>query len=137
MVDADASVVPGGVVDDLNEHVPSRPRDDQARTGGGAGDLLADPECDGACAPTDLLGARAELGDDGHGLLARLSGLAADDLAGVAHALALVRVGLAELADVGGDLADLLLVDARRPMNFVGLSTAKVMPSGASTRPGG
>src|SRR4029077_19243791 len=41
-----------------------------------------------------------------------LSDLALDDLAGVSHALALVRVGLAELADVRGDLADLLLVDA-------------------------
>ena len=33
-------------------------------------------------------------------------------LAGVAHTLALVGLGLADLADVGGDLADGLLVDA-------------------------
>src|SRR6201999_689563 len=45
-------------------------------------------------------------------LLARLPDLAADDLALVTHALALVRVGLAQLADGGSDLADLLLVDA-------------------------
>src|SRR5690606_38824319 len=44
-------------------------------------------------------------------LLTSLSGLAADDLARVAHALALVRLGLADLADVRCDLADLLLVD--------------------------
>ena len=62
--------------------------------------------------------------------LTSLSDLAADVLARVAHALALVGLGLAQLADVGGDLADLLLVDARRPSR-VGLSTAKVMPSGA------
>jgi hypothetical protein len=37
--------------------------------------------------------------------------LAADVLARVADALALVRLGLAQLADVGRDLADLLLVD--------------------------
>src|SRR6476646_906573 len=45
-------------------------------------------------------------------LLTRLPDLELDLLALVADALALVRVGLAELADVGGDLADLLLVDA-------------------------
>src|SRR5947209_5898371 len=45
-------------------------------------------------------------------LLARLSGLATDDLALVAHTFALVGLGLADLADVGRDLADLLLVDA-------------------------
>src|SRR6188768_2552556 len=44
--------------------------------------------------------------------LARLSGLALDVLAGVPDALALVRLGLADLANVGGHLADLLLVDA-------------------------
>ena len=47
-----------------------------------------------------------------HGLLTRLSDLAADDFALVLDALGLVRVGLAQLADVGRDLADLLLVDA-------------------------
>src|SRR3954468_14612998 len=45
-------------------------------------------------------------------LLPGLSGLALDALAGVADALALVGLGLADLADVGGDLADRLLVDA-------------------------
>src|SRR5438045_7441467 len=44
--------------------------------------------------------------------LAGLAGLAADLLAGVANALALVRLGLAGRADPGGDLADELLVDA-------------------------
>src|SRR3546814_4063181 len=41
-----------------------------------------------------------------------LAGLADDVLALVPHALALVRLGLAEVADLGGHLADLLLVDA-------------------------
>src|SRR4051812_20920933 len=45
-------------------------------------------------------------------LLTGLSDLAAHVLARVPHALALVRLRLADLADVGGDLADLLLVDA-------------------------
>src|SRR5690349_17068780 len=44
--------------------------------------------------------------------LAGLAGLAADVLTGVAHALALVRLGLAGGANLGGDLADKLLVDA-------------------------
>src|SRR6188472_3978548 len=44
--------------------------------------------------------------------LAGLAGLAADVLAGVAHALALVRLGLAGRADLRGDLADEFLVDA-------------------------
>src|SRR5581483_8350187 len=47
-----------------------------------------------------------------HDLLTSLPDLAADDLALVPHALALVRVGLAELANSRGDLADQLLVDA-------------------------
>src|SRR6478672_9032140 len=45
-------------------------------------------------------------------LLGGLAGLALHALAGVADALALVRLGLAELANVGGDLADELLVEA-------------------------
>src|SRR5688572_20231947 len=45
-------------------------------------------------------------------LLAGLPGLAQHLLAGVPDALALVRLGLADLADVGGHLADELLVDA-------------------------
>src|SRR5688500_17497377 len=44
--------------------------------------------------------------------LAGLAGLAADSLAGVLHALALVGLRLAGRADPGGDLADELLVDA-------------------------
>jgi hypothetical protein len=51
-----------------------------------------------------------------------LPDLAPDLLAGVPHALALVRVGLAQLAQVRRDLADLLLVDARTA-NRVGAST--------------
>src|SRR2546421_5122054 len=45
-------------------------------------------------------------------LLRRLAGLAQHALVDVADALALVRLGLADLADVGGHLADQLLVEA-------------------------
>src|SRR5262249_51451738 len=41
-----------------------------------------------------------------------LAGLALHALAQVAHALALVRLGFADLADVGGHLPDCFLVDA-------------------------
>ena len=44
MVEADASVRPACVVDDLDEHVTGRTVDDQARTRGGAFDLLADAQ---------------------------------------------------------------------------------------------
>src|SRR5919197_394893 len=53
-------------------------------------------------------GGRLLLGAD----LAGLAGLAADLLARVANALALVRLGLARCAHARGDLADELLVDA-------------------------
>src|SRR5690606_22608492 len=46
-----------------------------------------------------------------HSLLL-LAFLAHDALAGILHALALVGLGTAVLADLGGHLADLLLVDA-------------------------
>src|SRR4029077_4421504 len=45
-------------------------------------------------------------------LLGGLAGFALDALAGVADALALVGLGLAELANVGGHLSDELLVEA-------------------------
>ena len=44
MVEADARVWPGDVVDDLHEDVPGGPGHDQARTLGGAADLLAHPD---------------------------------------------------------------------------------------------
>src|SRR4249919_3320230 len=58
-------------------------------------------------------------------LLRRLAGLAHDALAGVTDALALVRLGLADLANVGRDLTDELLVvaahdDARRLRDLEG-----------------
>src|ERR1035437_1691491 len=43
--------------------------------------------------------------------LAGLAGLAADDLAEIVDALALVRLGLSGSSDLGGNLADQLLVD--------------------------
>src|SRR6185437_11488446 len=57
----------------------------------------------------DVLGGGLLLAAD----LAGLAGLAANLLAGVANALALVRLGLARRADASGDLADELLVDAQ------------------------
>src|SRR6478672_4663249 len=98
-----------GVVDDLDEDVTARARHHHARTQRGAVDLLADAQV--ATTASGALALRA-LDDHCHGLLTSLSDLAADVLAGVPHALALVRVGLAQLADVRGDLAVLLLVDA-------------------------
>ena len=119
------------VVDDLHDDVPGGTGHDEARTRGVPGIFLRtrkwrrwrEPTCAAVCLP--ILSAMPWL-------LTSLSDLAADVLAGVAHALALVRLGLAELADVGGDLADVLLVDAL-DRELGGLSTAKVMPSGAST----
>ena len=112
-VDADASVLAREVVDHLRDDVAGGAGHDQARTHRRTGDLLADAEWRGACrrppcrrCPCAILTLRA------HDLLTSLSDLAADDLAGVPHTLGLVRVGLAQLADVRSDLADLLLVDA-------------------------
>src|SRR6266571_5589308 len=101
------------VVDELGEDVPGGPVHGQPRPGGAAGDLLPHAHvpplprrrADGG------LPAPPALGGDSHVLLPSLPDLAAHLLAGVTHALALVRVGLAELADVRGDLADRLLVD--------------------------
>src|SRR5215475_6272049 len=41
-----------------------------------------------------------------------LAFLAEDELAGIFHALALIGLGLAEGSDLGGDMPDLLVVDA-------------------------
>src|SRR6478752_5233123 len=98
-----------GVVDNLDEEVTGGARHDEAGTARGAGDLLAT-----AHLATDAGGSLglAALDDHCHGLLTGLSDLATDLLARVANALALVRVGLAQLADVRRDLTDELLVDA-------------------------
>src|SRR4051794_21897834 len=98
----------GGVVDDLRGDVPGRPRHDETGPDRGAVDLLTDAQV--SAGPRTA--AQAGCLRCAHGLLARLSGLAANDLALVADTLALVRLRLADLADVGGGLADLLLVDA-------------------------
>ena len=100
------------VVDDLGHDVAVGARHDQARTLRRTGDVLADPDVatlDGSALVRVALG---DLYTVCHGLLTRLSDLAADDFALVLDALGLVRVGLAQLADVGRNLADLLLVDA-------------------------
>src|SRR5215469_5631463 len=101
------------VVHQLGEDVPGGPVHGQPRPGCAAGDLLAHAQM--APRPRGRAGAGLPappgLSGDSHVLLPSLSDLAADLLARVTHALALVRVGLAELADFRGDLADLLLVD--------------------------
>src|SRR5450631_4046037 len=97
------------VVDDLYEDVPARTRHDQAGTQRGAVDPLAHAQVTTTTRCALALGA---LDDQCHCLLTSLSDLAADLLACVANALTLVRVGLAQLANVCGDLADELLVDA-------------------------
>jgi len=58
------------------------------------------------------------------------------DFARVPHAFALVGLGLADPADVGGDLADSLLVDAFTTMRS-GVGTSNETPSGASMKTGG
>src|SRR5579872_6558163 len=110
-----------GVVDDLREHMPRGPVDDQPRPARAAGYLLPDPQMPPDAAGRALAGAGPHAtGGPGerpglcasHDLLTSLPDLAADDLALVPHALALVRVRLAELADARGHLADELLIDA-------------------------
>src|SRR5450759_3290979 len=97
------------VVDDLHEDVPAGSGHHQARTQRRAVDLLAHTVVTATTRGALALGA---LDDQCHGLLTSLSDLAADLLACVTNALALVRVGLTQLANVCGNLADELLVDA-------------------------
>src|SRR5665647_2578999 len=97
------------VVHDLDEDVPARTRHHQTRTQRRAVDLLAHAVVTATTRGALALGA---LDDQCHGLLTSLSDLAADLLACVTNALAFVRVRLAQLANVCGDLANELLVDA-------------------------
>src|SRR5262245_305599 len=102
----------GSVVDELAENVPRGAGHDQPRPVRAACDLLPDAQVPADSRRALTCVTLAGLHTDSHDLLTSLSDLAADDLALVAHTLALVRVGLAKLADIRGDLADLLLVDA-------------------------
>src|SRR4249919_89145 len=102
----------GDVVDKLAEDVPRRAGHDQPRPVGGACNLLPDAQVPADSRRALTCVTLTSLHTDSHDLLTSLSDLATDDLALVAHTLALVRVGFAELADICGDLADLLLVDA-------------------------
>src|SRR5699024_765442 len=79
---------------------------------GRTADLLAGTQL--ATGARSALRGKRLVGPDrnGHGLLTSLSSLAEDVLARVADTLALVGLGLAELADVGRSLTDDLLVDA-------------------------
>src|SRR5262249_31288689 len=105
------------VVDELGEDVPRGAGDDQPRPHRAARDLLAHPQVPprargspaGGAAPAAHVRSRPGAR---HVLLTSLPGLAADLFARVSHALALIGVWLAQLADVRGDLADLLLVNA-------------------------
>src|SRR5262245_33537477 len=105
------------IVDELGEDIPRRAVDDQPWPRRAARDLLAYPQMPpgargspaGGAAPAAHMRSRPGAR---HVLLTSLPGLAADLLARVPHALALVGVWLAKLADVRGDLADLLLVNA-------------------------
>src|SRR5215472_7693949 len=90
----------GRLVHELREHVPGRPGDHQPGARRAPGDLLPYPEV----ATRARLGARGGAAGDAavrpgpgarHLLLPSLPDLAADLLALVPHALALVRVGLA------------------------------------------
>ena len=91
----------GGIVDDLRIDVPARAVDRQARLAGGT---RAERGAHAAAAAI-------EEREFGHGLLL-LAFFAEDILAAILDALALVGLRLAPAADFGGDLADLLPVDA-------------------------
>lgn len=97
-----------GVVNNLGEHVARRARHHEAGTCGRARNLLAKAEV----ATLALYRLALALNCNTHGLLTRLSGLAANLLAGIADTLALVRLRLANLANVGGDFTYLLLIDS-------------------------
>src|SRR5580704_2239181 len=109
--------IPGRVVDELSECVLGRAGDDQPRSRRAALDLLAHAQVaalkrrNARRGPPRDAAVRSGPGAR-HVLLTSLPDLAADLLALVLHALALIRIGLAELADVGGYFAHLLLVDA-------------------------
>src|SRR5215469_6463048 len=106
-----------GVVDELGKRVLGRARDHQPRPRSAALDLLADtqvsplprgdPRGGAASNPAVCPGLGAR-----HFLLTSLPDLAADLFALVPHALALIGVRLAKLADIRGHFAHLLLVDA-------------------------
>src|ERR1700722_3874022 len=109
------------IVDDLREHVPRGPVDYQPRPARAAGDPLAYPQVPPNAAGRGLVSTRTHpprgacvrpgLGAS-HDLLTSLPDLAADLLTLIPHALALVRVRLAELTDSRRHLAHQLLVDA-------------------------
>ena len=123
--------VPGVVVDDLHEHVPAGPGHDETRPSSRAGDLLPDPDVTARPIGPPPCPGHASLAK-APCLLPSLSDLAADVLALVTHALALVRVGLAQLADLGRGLAPCCL-SMPLTVNRVGVSTANVIPSGGVT----
>src|SRR6185369_15678121 len=91
----------GQVIDDLSIDVTSGAVNRQPRLAGGAGAKRA----------AHAAAASIEKREFRHGLLL-LAFFAEDVLAAVLDTLALVRLGLAPAADLGRDLADLLLVDA-------------------------
>ena len=93
-----------GVVDELGRNVPVGAVHGQAGALGRPVHLDADPRV----APEAQTGAVARACH----YFAAFPALREHSFVGVAHALALVGLGLAELADVGGDLAHLFLVDA-------------------------
>src|SRR6478609_3963252 len=99
------------VVDHLDGDVLRGAGHDQARTLGGAVDLLTTADLTTQTRLRARSGVLVVRKRDRHGSLTSLSDLAADLLAGVTNTLALVGLGLAQLADVRGNLADELLVD--------------------------
>ena len=120
----DATRATGDVVDHLRVDVLVGAEHREARARGGARDLLAHP----AVPPLSVLTGLVRL-IDVLVYFADLPALRRTRSSGVADALALVGLGLADLADVGGDLADELLVDA--PDDDAGRrGTSKVMPVG-------
>src|SRR5262249_10302169 len=95
------------VVDDLRADVLERPEDHEARALAGSVHLFANAEV----APMALLLTRFR--NRWHCLLAsRLTGLTANDFAGVLDALALIGLGWAQSTELRRDLTDERLVGA-------------------------
>src|SRR5439155_22585175 len=119
----------GVVVDELRVNVLVGAEDREARTPGVPEDTLAGAELTAleSCRFEFVLVCHVELAANPRGCARRLTiesslrgagageclaGLDLDDFTFVSDALALVRLGLADLADTGGEFADRLLVGA-------------------------
>src|SRR6266540_2561558 len=103
------------VVNQLGDQMPRGPADHESWPPWVSGDPLAHPQVPPGARRSPhgcSFAGSTPRNAASHLLLPSLSDLAADLLALVSDALALVGIGLAKFAHLGGDLADLLFVDA-------------------------